>query len=474
MIMEGIVTCIKYGPNASFYYVAITGPQKIELIELKSRQNMSLGEIINTDSMGIRNGKESRYYKNLLESRIDTLLDEAICSKPYSAGIKGIDEATARMWIKLCDASRLFLKKILTGAPIVVRFHNDADGSTGACCIYNGVLEFAKGNRTSIEKQNIIWMMHKGVLYSEFDAESDILIINNFSSIERPLLVLIDFGTSEGSNKGLERAKSVFDMIWLDHHPISGEFLGTALRHYINPWLHGSGSGYTAGFLASAFSKTFSEADNRDLENASLIGDYSEYADLSIRGKEVSAVLDLITSDVRTLGKTLTDNITPAEIYTILNSKAKFNEMLAYASMRMTETLDLAIRSVRVYQTEGANIHLSDFESSRNAESKYPLPGRFSSKLLDRVQELSGKPCIVVLHKGVYVSIRIGKKISDRIDIHGIIKNLAESYPDDIESGGGHANAASIKLTNEENKKKILRDLINMLKESSNRHVAAK
>ncbi|EQD59922.1 hypothetical protein B1B_07985, partial [mine drainage metagenome] len=75
-------------------------------------------------------------------------------------------------------------------------------------------------------------------------------------------------------------------------------------------------------------------------------------------------------------------NVTPQEIESVLNNRARFEELLHYANMRLSEALDSSMKSMKSYQSGSCSIYVLDFEDIRSEDSKYPLPGRFSSKLL--------------------------------------------------------------------------------------------
>ena len=109
--------------------------------------------------------------------------------------------------------------------------------------------------------------------------------------------------------------------------------------------------------------------------------------------------------------------------------------------------LDSAIESVKIYQGSASRVYIADFEGIRgDDEQRYPLPGRFASKLLDKIEQLNTMPCVLMLHFGNYVSLRMSKELNGKVDLLRILNEVREEYPDDVDSSGGHGNAASIKL----------------------------
>ncbi len=381
--------------------------------------------------------------------------------KTYKRGVKELDKITSALWEKLEAASFLFLRKLLLGAPIIIRFHNDADGSGGAYSLYLGLNDLAK--RLTFA-QNTVWIMNKGVSYSHYDAENDMLIANNYTSIEKPLLVIIDFGTSIESNPGISAIEGKFDIVWLDHHPLAKGFAGVSLENYVNPWQFGGDSNYTAGFLASAFTKTFSDVDTKEYENASFIGDYSIYAEPDGKGGDASTIFDLVTSDLGVAFGAGKMNVTPQEFESIFNNKEKMAELLRYSNIRLGEVLDTGVKSLKKYKAKDFEIFVLDFEDVRSEESKYPLPGRFASKLIGRINESGSKKIMVIVYVGAYILMRLDDQLGSELDLQTIKDDIKEKYGDVVEGGGGHRRAGTIKLRDKDEKKGIIRDIINSLK----------
>src|SRR5271157_197286 len=140
------------------------------------------------------------------------------------------------------------------------------------------------------------------------------------------------------------------------------------------------------------------------MENASFIGDYSKYARPTVGSRRLAALLDLITSDTRIATGLKSSNYEPAVIDSILDDKKKSEELIAYAENRVQEMLDSAIESVKIYQGSASRVYVADFESIRgDAEQRYPLPGRFASKLLDKIEQLNAQPCVLLLHFGHFI-----------------------------------------------------------------------
>ena len=85
-----------------------------------------------------------------------------------------------------------------------------------------------------------------------------------------------------------------------------------------------------------------------------------------------------------------------------------------------------------------------DFSHIAKLGYSYPLPGRYSSKLQAHMEALNNGSTITVIHYGNYISIRESRDISKKIRLLEIIERMKESG--DVLSGGGHSEAASIRI----------------------------
>ncbi|MCL5239388.1 MAG: DHH family phosphoesterase [Candidatus Marsarchaeota archaeon] len=467
---KGLVSCIKHNTaDGQADYFVVVHDDTTSVRSLKSAMALGLGE---AGELEVAEGRVEKFEpeddgkeRKAIEKAIADMAAGMLKGSVRKIGVGAIDPVTEKMWERLRGAMRLLARKLMIGAPIVIRFHNDIDGASGAYALYKA-LSAAMGTGELIAyKPNISWRMHGSVFYSAEDATNDTLVCNNYECVEKPLLIVIDFGTAEESNAGLEIAKEKFDIIWLDHHPIIEGFKGKELEHYINPWQFGGDSNYTAGFLACVFAHTLEDVDTKEMEEASFIGDYSIYSKPTVGSRRLAALLDLLTSDTRVISG-MKGNLTPESVDSVLKDKAKSDELIAYAESRVAEMLDLALGSIKVYNADSIRIYVADFEAIRtNDQERYPLPGRFASKLLGRIEELNKSPCILLLHFGYFISTRMSKKLIGKVDLLGALEKVHADYSNYVDSTGGHSNAASIKMNGGEMKKAIIKDVVDTLKE---------
>ncbi len=470
--LKAFVSCIRryVGADDADYFLVIQKGARTETRSLKSKIMINVGEFgtatMGKDAIESFDAVQDEKEKGLLYKKVEECAGRIVQKKVHRTGVEKLDAITDRLWSHLSDAMLVFVRKVAVAAPIVIRFHNDIDGSSGAYALYKSLVDAQKRNKEIDYEANIVWRMHGSVSYSREDATADIMACNNYECTEKPLLVIIDFGTAEESNPGLELVRERFDIIWLDHHPVLEKFAGRGLAHYVNPWNFGGDSNYTAGFLACVFAQTLSEIDTKNMEGASFIGDYSEYAKPDQESRRLAALLDLLTSDTR-MASGSKGVLNPKEIDSVLNDKKRSEELIAYAENRVAEMLDIAVKSVKIYKAKETNIYVADFESIRgNEDERYPLPGRFASRLLGRIEELNRVPCILLLHFGHFVSLRMSKKLNERVNLLQALEDVRKDYSQYVDSAGGHSNAASIKLKTDEMKKEVIKSAVDRLKDA--------
>ncbi len=338
------------------------------------------------------------------------------------------------------SAERL-ARSIATGSPVVVRFHNDGDGSSGAIALYKAVRALAeKGMGVG---GSVSWRINRGISYSMESVSDDAAYFSSYNSAEKPLVVIIDFGTSDESAEAIAYAEGKIDILWLDHHPIPKTFMKSSILEYVNPWDVGGDSNLTAGVLGCMLATALSGEDYSDMEAASLISDYSAYADQEDESaKSTAALLDFFTSNN---GMGRGKKATPKQILSILDDDEARAEASRFISNAFEESIREGMQTMRKYSTtSGVPVRVVDFDKVASLGFGYPPMGKYSSKLHDRIEREAGKGTITIVIGGSYISLRISKSISGMVSILERIEELKGLESLSI-TGGGHNEAASIK-----------------------------
>ena len=387
---------------------------------------------------------DKEHYSEAVEKAVARIM--ALGSTHGSA----FDEAELRKSVdamrdSLAKAARRFIRALATGTPAVVRFHGDGDGASGAVAIYRAVEQIASGNGMEHAwKSCISWRINKGIAYTSSDLHSDMLLFDAYSCTEKPLVMIIDFGTSEESRDAIVGAQGKVDLVWIDHHPIYDGFPADLIGNYVNPWTYGYDSNTTAGFLACEMAEMISGIDAALLKGASLSSDHSSYADGSKESTDAGIVIDAITLN-ETHGYERS-NVTPKYIDSILNSKSRFDEVLHSASGQLDEAIGIAMKKLKRYAgAEGLEIFALNYEHVAKLEFEYLKPGKFGTKLYDRIESEYGHNTLLALYYRNYVILRVSRHVSAGVGLLKIIGDLKE-LTDYVIEGGGHNEAASIRV----------------------------
>ena len=441
--MDGIVSSIKASVRPADNLYTVVSDRVVQIrsklvLDLYDKVSFDMAEADVCGDVEIKgSGKDD--YEAVMGRLVDRMGIEANLKK-IGLDDKRYSGVISKAMPRLVDAAKTFGRCFASGAPMVIRFHNDGDGTSGATALYRSVM--ALEEKLFVNERSVLWHMNRSIAYTVESMYGDGMLFGSYRSIEKPLLLITDFGTSPESMDAINRIKDQCELVWLDHHlPYEG-FPKDLTRHYMNSWGFGGDSNTTAGLLTCVFAQVISDVDVELLKQSSLISDYSEYADLgNKRAYKLALVMDFLTS-----GKSRYDSqgTTPKQVESIINDNERFEEVFGFATKLLDEALNVGLKNIRSYRSGPVNVHVLDFSHIAKLGYSYPLPGRYSSKLQAHMEALNNGSTITVIHYGNYISIRESRDISKKIRLLEIIERMKESG--DVLSGGGHSEAASIRI----------------------------
>ncbi len=464
----GIVTAIKSGADPSKTIYTVVGDRianirsgiMLELLDTVEVQNMPPQGNALADVKVLEKASAPKYKACLSKKLRELGFASSLQKRCKMYNREELDSVTRNMAKGLAKAAVDFARAFLTGAPVVIRFHNDCDGSSGALALYENMLDLQK--RAGYGAENVFWRMNPSIAYAKASLQNDELAFNGFRSAEKPVVFITDFGTTPESDDAISAAGGKYNLIWLDHHPVHEGFPKEKIGHYINPWDFGGNSDYTAGFLTSTFSELLGTMNVNVIKEASLIGDYSAYANRGDKeAHKLSIVLDFLTSGDK--GRKPTGDsadLTPKYISNIVDNKDEYESLYGHAAMLLDEALDIGLEKIRHYNANGISVHLLDFKHISREKTSWPLPGRYSSRLQERLEALDNGKTITIVHYGNFISVRISRDITDQVEI---LKKMAElkERTEHIHAFGGHKSAAGIRSD-----KDHVEDTVNLLLKS--------
>jgi RecJ-like exonuclease len=457
--VEGIVTSIKVSTNpADNVYTIISD----RIAQIKSSLVLDLYDRVSFDRSDVEL-KEVRIEGSAKKADYEDIIDACIGRIGIEKNAAAIDtksvpygKAIGKAMPELVGAARVLARCFLSGSPIIARFHNDGDGFSGATALYRALNDLQ--GRMFENERNVIWHMNRSIAYTLESAYEDDMLFGVYRSIEKPLMLITDFGTSPESMDAIGRMSGMCELVWLDHHlPYEG-FPIENFAHYINAWSFGGDSNTTAGLIACVLAQVMSRVDIELLKQASLISDYSEYADLGNReAYKLALVMDFLTS-----GKSRYDSqgATPKQLETITSDKQRFEEVFGFATKLLDDALAVGLKNIKSYRSGAINVHVLDFGHVAKLGYSYPLPGRYSSKLQEHMEALNNGNTITVTHYGSYISIRESRDVSGKVKLLDIINRMKETG--EAAAGGGHSEAASIRIGGK-NMEEVVRSLLTEL-----------
>ncbi len=446
--MDGIVTSIRMGSRGNDYRYTVMWPDRV--IQMRSAVPLDLHDRIDID------GKFEAPYTNAKQPHgkaSNAECDALIGKFSKSVGIRGnmprsigkkIDEFIDADATAIESCAIALLEAYVSGAPIMVRFHNDGDGSTGAIALYRA-FSFIGKKFFADENANVYWNMNKSIAYSDDSLFADESIFNSYKSIRKPVILLTDFGTTYESENAIKKASGKYSMIWIDHHPVYDGFPYADSDFYINPWTSGMDSNICAGVITTSIAEKLApEIDFTLFKKAALDSDHSKYSTHTEKAHDLALVLDSLTANDR-IGYQ-DKRITPRYLDQTITDSESFARVLNSASAQITESLDIGIKNAKRRITKsGIATYVLDYKAVADRRFEYIKQGRYTTKLQDRFEEINGLKTITIVYYRNYISVRVNRGISDSINLLGIIAKLKESV-EYIQNGGGHNEAASIKV----------------------------
>ncbi len=464
----GVVSAIREGPRKGEERYAIISDRVLcagSPVELHLYDEVELEYDIEKGqprvlSANIRGEDRRDLHLKHLEALTNSLhmkdrLDGLMSAK--SSNVKELDALSKKLLGKVGEASAELVRSLVSGAPAIIRFHSDGDGSSGAIALYKA---FAKlEERLFIGSPDVRWIANRNISYSMESFYSDSMHFGSYKSAERPLICIVDFGTTSESNDSVGKMGGTFGVVWLDHHPIPEDFHGKSLKNYINPMMFGGSSDMSAGFLACLFAETIMDVDVEMLKEASLISEYSTYANnRNHEAGKYATILDFVTG-VKDSTHYLDGRLTPKYLSRLLSDKERRDSVYNYASSLIDEAIKLGIEKSKEYKRrDGVTVNVIDFEHIAKKYSGYLLPGRYSSRLQGSLEAKNSNGNITVVTFRNYISIRLGKRVAEKVRLLDIIEALKRTSGL-VDSGGGHHEAASIRV-NQDNRASVIRLLL--------------
>ncbi len=346
-------------------------------------------------------------------------------------------------------------KAVLSGIPILIRHHADADG------IMSGIaVEQACGmlmDEARIEKAYSLFRSPSKAPFYEFsDVLRDIGFTKRFLEThgqKRPLIIVLDNGSTPEDSLSMRTLKSLgFQVIVIDHHnPVvmSGGKTSVCpyLLDHLNPYMHGFDGSITAGMLAYETARLIhSGFENRLLPAISAIGDRSSIPEagkyISQSGKSADEIREMVIATDFLAYNLRFDS--GEGTYEELFSNPGFVKILNEEVTKGVETqLQSTLPYLRTQEVNGVIFSHIDIEKY-TLRFKYPTPGKVVGMIHDEVA--AGKESFPVITIGYLSDMIIIRATKPVLPVARIIEKLRKDMPEANVDGGGHECAGTIKF----------------------------
>jgi len=334
------------------------------------------------------------------------------------------DGMVAKLVPKIKKAAGLLLEARRSRRFVLLRFHHDADGISGAFAL-------SEATRISAYQQN-------SAVYSVKDAIRD---LSTVSHEEKPLVMLLDFGMNRESEEGLRLLKAAgAEIAIIDHHPPSGEAMKIA-DFFLTPWEFSEGEGasrYVAGYLASEVARACG-VDAEGYARIACAGDKSSLLEPDDEDKKKALVLDYLAAHSG-FGNNL-------KFYrNVLGNAELFASLYAQANEKIDEAADKAMKGMKERKAGAVSVCAIDLEKVVK-KGEFPNCSKVTTRVFDRLEGKAAGPLLVLGIGERTIIMRLNQAAADEgLSADTIAKKMQETMRDFVESGGGHAKAGAIRV----------------------------
>lgn len=377
-----------------------------------------------THKIEILNGENERTAYEAIIKKIKSSL--AIPDKP---ALLPNDEVMLALWPKLNAAALDFAVADKLHRSIMLRFHGDADGICGAFAL-TSVLHCKAFQQNS-------------AVYSVRDALRDISLIGQEN---RPFIILLDFGSSDPCNEGLELLRAAnIQYIVIDHHPLGKR----PPEKTISPFqVSEKASKYTAGYLACEIGCAIGIGLDREraleLAKTACAGDKSDILPIKKEDVKKAMVLDYLASHV-SFGNNL-------DFYkSVMANPELFASIAGQAEESIEEAAQKAMEGMKSSNTQNAKLETFIFALGRVVKrGEWPPSSKVTTRIFDKIRtgpEGHGKAIICLGYTERSIIMRISDEaVALGFSANTLAQKMKDSMADFVDGGGGHVKAGAIKV----------------------------
>jgi len=335
------------------------------------------------------------------------------------------DQLVRSLWPDLMGAASKMIVAERLRRSVMLRFHGDADGICGAFAL------------TSVLHCKAL--QQNSAVYSVRDALRDISFIGQEN---RPFMILLDFGSSDACNEGLDilRAGGI-EYIVIDHHPLGK----SPPQGTISPFkIEDKASRYTAGYLGCevAAALGFDKEMAHSLARIACAGDKSDILPVDAQDVKKAMVLDFLASHV-SFGNNL-------DFYkNVMVKDELFHSIAGQAEESIEEAAQKAMAQMKASKTADGKLEIILFPLGKIVKrGEWPSSSKVTTRIFDKLRNERPESAFICLgYTERSVIIRLNDEaVSSGLGANALAEAMKMSMPDFVEGGGGHVKAGAIRV----------------------------
>jgi len=426
--LEGIITKINsvkgmyicsFTNGKSKYDVVLKEPIEAgAVVKLKGSMEERSGKTqIRAENIEIFSGEEGKKKYSEIEKEIS----DSVELKDVEFLVK--DKVTDKLKEKILEIAKHLLVAKKMGRYILLRFHGDADGISGAMAL-TGFLKCYS-------------LQQNSAVYSSKEAMKDLSMLGHQN---RPIALFVDFGSNKESRVGLGFLQAAgIEIVMIDHHPYGKENEPLA-DFFLNPWMTGEEerlSDYTAGYLCTEVSRSAGVKGIENIAGNALAGDRSNILELKDENREIALVLDFMAT-YSSYGNNL-------DFYqNVLSNKDLYYSILSQAKDKIREISEGVKKSMKERKVGEFSVYVLDLERMAGAY-EFPSKGKVANAVLDTIEK--DKAIVMIGYGNRSVILRLNSiAVEKGAKGNELIDKVKKSMNAFIWNGGGHSKAAALRV----------------------------
>ncbi|MGV8176681.1 MAG: DHH family phosphoesterase [Candidatus Bilamarchaeaceae archaeon] len=353
-----------------------------------------------------------------------------------------VRDATMR---KLMPTVRKAARKLLaakkTGRFVLLKFHNDADGISGAFAITSFL------DCTAVQSN--------GAVYAGKEAVRDLGLMHHQN---RPILLMVDCGANQASREGLDIIRnSGVEIVMIDHHPPAEEIEGYCTL-FLSPWSvrkDEDASQYPAGYLCVEVARIAGSEEVEGLAAIACAGDKSDVLPVDAEAKKKALVLDYLSTYSRYGNK--------LSFYSdVLGDGELFHSTYGEAREKIDEMVVALKGDIKKNEKDGIVIYTINLDKGM-AKFDFKSRGKVATHIFEALNEDTAVPAVVIGYGKRTVVFRINDAAVAR-GINGgeLVEKMKRMMPGFVENGGGHAKAAAL-LVRKDFEESAIREIVGLI-----------